>query len=184
MRDKVPRKHSNGTELRGRRAEGIFCDTTLPPGLAGRRSAADHFTEAKNMKRAWSAAQSVVRLVALGSIAVCSVAVAATTELMSRATDGTPGEGGDRDSTISSDGRYVAFRSARADRLPSGAMFEIDDEAYLAWQRLCYRWSPSGYVGAGLLQPLGKVKVLTPPSTVAVLEAGYRPWVHPSVLRP
>ena len=25
--------------------------------------------------------------------------------------------------------------------------------------------------------------VLTPPSTVAVLERGYRPWVHPSVLR-
>jgi len=26
------------------------------------------------------------------------------------------------------------------------------------------------------------VRVLTPPSTELVLEAGYRPWVHPSVL--
>jgi hypothetical protein len=63
MRGKVPRKHSNGTELRGRRAEGIFWDTTLPPGLAGRRDAADHFTEARNMKRAWhEARESVVDL--------------------------------------------------------------------------------------------------------------------------
>ena len=77
-------------------------------------------------------------------------------------------------------GRY---ESMRADRLPAGAMFERDGDAYLAWQRLAYRWSPGGYTVAELLQPIGKVKVLTPPSTVAVLERGYRPWVHPSVLR-
>ena len=77
-------------------------------------------------------------------------------------------------------GRY---QSTRADRLPSGAMFEIDGEAYLAWQRLAFQWSPGGYSMAGLLKEFGKVRVLAPPSTVAVLERGYRPWVHPSVLR-
>lgn len=77
-------------------------------------------------------------------------------------------------------GRHQSFR---ADRLPAGAMFEVDGQAYLAWQRLAFQWLPGGYSVAGLLKEFGKVKVLTPPSTVAVLERGYRPWVHPSVLR-
>jgi hypothetical protein len=76
MRDKVPRKHSNGTELRGRRAEGIFCDPTLPPGLAVRRSAADHFTEAKNMKRAWSAARAVACFIGLEMLTAAASAIA------------------------------------------------------------------------------------------------------------
>jgi hypothetical protein len=76
------------------------------------------------------------------------------------------------------------YQSRRADKLPSGALFEIEGKAHLAWQRIAYLWSASGYTVAGLVRDLGKVKVLTPPSTVAVLEAGYRPWVHPSVLRP
>ena len=71
----------------------------------------------------------------------------------------------------------------RADRLPAGAMFEFAGEAYLAWHRLAFRWSAGGYSVEGLLKDFGKVRVLTPPSTVAVLERGYRPWVHPSVLR-
>ena len=71
----------------------------------------------------------------------------------------------------------------RAEQLPSGAMFEVEGEAYLAWQRVAYLWSPGGYTVAGLLKDLGKVQVLTPPSTEHVLEAGYRPWVHPSVMR-
>ena len=70
-----------------------------------------------------------------------------------------------------------------AEKLPAGAMFEVAGEAYLAWQRLAFRWSAGGYSIAGLLKEFGKVRVLTPPSTVAVLERGYRPWVHPSVLR-
>jgi hypothetical protein len=49
---------------------------------------------------------------------------------------------------------------------------------------VAYLWSPGGYDVAGLAKDLGKVRVLTPPSTVRVLEAGYRPWVHPSVLQP
>jgi hypothetical protein len=70
-----------------------------------------------------------------------------------------------------------------AERLPAGSMFELDGQAYLAWQRLAFRWSPGGYTLAGLLHDLGKASVPTSPSTVAVLERGYRPWVHPSVLR-
>jgi hypothetical protein len=63
-------------------------------------------------------------------------------------------------------------------------MFEAEGKAYLAWQRVAYLWSPGGYTAAGLTKDFGKVQVLTPPSTETVLEAGYRPWVHPSVLVP
>jgi hypothetical protein len=71
----------------------------------------------------------------------------------------------------------------RAEQLPPGSMFEVDGRAYLAWQRVAYLWSPGGYTSAGLVKDFGTVTVLTPPSTEHVLEAGYRPWVHPSVWR-
>jgi hypothetical protein len=72
----------------------------------------------------------------------------------------------------------------RADHLAAGVMFEVEEQAYLAWQRVAYLWSPGGYERAGLTRAFGLVRALTPPSTLSVLEAGYRPWVHPSVMRP
>jgi hypothetical protein len=77
----------------------------------------------------------------------------------------------------------AGYATRRAEQLPPGAMFAVDGKAYLAWQRLALLWAPGGYTVAGLLKDFGKVQVLTPPSTELVLEAGYRPWVHPSVLR-
>ena len=77
----------------------------------------------------------------------------------------------------------AGYATRRAEQLPPGAMFEVDGKAYLAWQRVAYLWSPGGYTVAGLLKDFGTVPVLTPPSTELVLEAGYRPWVHPSVMR-
>jgi hypothetical protein len=78
----------------------------------------------------------------------------------------------------------VGYATRRAEQLPPGAMFAVADQAYLAWQRVAFLWSPGGYTVAGLAKDFGKVQVLTPPSTERVLEAGYRPWVHPSVMRP
>ena len=77
----------------------------------------------------------------------------------------------------------AGYATRRAEQLPPGAMFAVDGKAYLAWQRLAFLWAPDGYTATGLLKEFGKVRVLTPPSTELVLEAGYRPWVHPSVLR-
>ncbi len=60
-----------------------------------------------------------------------------------------------------------------------------DDEKQAAMVRgnNLLRWSSKGYVSAGR-RPRGiKVDVLTPPSIVAVLKAGYRPLWHPSVDR-
>ena len=79
----------------------------------------------------------------------------------------------------SSEGR--AMRNA--EQLPAGAMFDVDGEACLAWQRVAYLWSAGGYTRAKLTKEFGRVRVLTPPSTLRVLETGYRPWVHPSVMR-
>ena len=78
----------------------------------------------------------------------------------------------------------AGYATRRADQLPPGAMFTVKDRAYLAWQRVAYLWSPGGYSVADLTKDFGKVQVLTPPATERVLEAGYRPWVHPSVMRP
>ena len=41
------------------------------------------------------------------------------------------------------------------------------------------RWSENGYVGK-IARPRGMATVLTPPSIVAVLSAGYAPQWHPS----
>lgn len=87
-----------------------------------------------------------------------------------------------RDET--SAGTTIAPLIHRANQLPTGAMFEVDGRAFLAWQRVAYLWAPGGYTRAGLTKDFGRARVLTPLSTLRVLEAGYRPWVHPSVMRP
>jgi hypothetical protein len=43
------------------------------------------------------------------------------------------------------------------------------------------RWTTCPNETAGIPRGFGKVNVLTP-STLRVLEAGYPPWVHPSVI--
>jgi hypothetical protein len=68
----------------------------------------------------------------------------------------------------------------KIDTLPDGAMIAMAGEAYaLRGQRLL-RWMPQGYSGTKP-RPRGiTVKLLTPPSIVAVLKAGYAPLWHPS----
>jgi hypothetical protein len=67
----------------------------------------------------------------------------------------------------------------RLGRLPPGAMFRHGEEAYLMATTGVWRWSPEGYARANL--PAGLlVAVLTPPSVVGALLAGYPAEVHPS----
>ncbi len=59
--------------------------------------------------------------------------------------------------------------------LPDGAMFASEERAYALRDGMALPWSFAGYgppdrFAAGL-----EVDVLTPPSTVATLAAGYRP---------
>ena len=62
--------------------------------------------------------------------------------------------------------------------LPDGAMVQAGDESYLIAQGGALRWSMAGYekTRAALDHPL----LLTPPSTLRAMGAGYRPVLHPS----
>jgi hypothetical protein len=67
-------------------------------------------------------------------------------------------------------------------RLPDGAMVQSGAESYLIAQGRALRWSPSGY--RAVQNPLREAMLLTPPSTLRALAAGYRPLLHPSASQP
>ena len=70
----------------------------------------------------------------------------------------------------------------RSTTLPDGAFVVGDDAAFLVLGRRLLRWTPAGYVDARP-RPRGTAVVLTPPSLLAVLAAGWDgvvPLLHPS----
>jgi hypothetical protein len=64
--------------------------------------------------------------------------------------------------------------------LPDGAMVQQGEESFLVVQGRVLLWSPAGY--AGVERQLDDAKLLTPPSTLRALDAGYRPTLHPTAL--
>ena len=73
--------------------------------------------------------------------------------------------------------RLHALTSPTAD-LPDGAMVLQDGVPHLILGRLARPWSLRGY---GIpVTPLDPAQLVTPPATVAVLRAGYRPQLHAS----
>ncbi len=64
--------------------------------------------------------------------------------------------------------------------LPDGAMVQDGAESYLILNGRPLKWSFDGYSKAP--RPLANAMLLTPPSTLRALGAGYRPVRHPSVL--
>jgi hypothetical protein len=62
--------------------------------------------------------------------------------------------------------------------LPDGAMVAADGESYLVAQGHVWRWSFGGYRTMG--DALRDAQLLTPPSTLRALRAGYQPVLHPS----
>jgi hypothetical protein len=64
-----------------------------------------------------------------------------------------------------------------AAELPDGAMFAIDDAAFAVRGGRALPWSVGGY-GRPAPLPAGGVRVLTPPTTLAALRAGYAPLWH------
>jgi hypothetical protein len=64
------------------------------------------------------------------------------------------------------------------EKLPDGAMVQQGAESYLIVQGRALRWSPAGYRNAqGTIED---AMLLTPPSTLRTLDAGYRPVLHES----
>lgn len=73
---------------------------------------------------------------------------------------------------------------AHVEDLPAGVMVEREAGVpELVWgkERTLVRWSHHGYTGAEIVEPSREVRVITPPSTVAVMAAGFTPKVHESV---
>jgi hypothetical protein len=62
--------------------------------------------------------------------------------------------------------------------LPDGAMVQQGVESYLIAQGRALLWSPAGY--SKVDGALNEAMLLTPPSTLRALAAGYRPVLHPS----
>lgn len=62
--------------------------------------------------------------------------------------------------------------------LPDGAMVQQGSESYLILLGRALLWSPAGYTAAGnsTVHPM----LLTPPSTLRALDAGYHPVLHES----
>lgn len=73
----------------------------------------------------------------------------------------------------------AAHGTARCRQLPDGTMVASGGRAWLVAGGSVRAWGHAGY-GAAVPVPDDPVTVLTPPSTVAVLAAGWRPRLHPS----
>ena len=63
-------------------------------------------------------------------------------------------------------------------QLPDGAMVLAGDASFLILQGRALQWSMAGY--RGVETALEDALLLTPPSTLRALNAGYRPVLHPS----
>ena len=78
--------------------------------------------------------------------------------------------------------RYRRFHVADARELPDGTFVLNDGETQLVHRARLLTWSLRGYVDAQR-RPSGQIRVITPPSLVAVLQQGWDgdvPFVHPS----
>ncbi len=71
-------------------------------------------------------------------------------------------------------------RPMSLEQLPDGAMLQGGGESYLILQGRALAWSPAGYRKAQTT--LQDAMLLTPPSTLRALMAGYRPVLHPSAV--
>ncbi len=78
------------------------------------------------------------------------------------------------------DGKAKRLHRRALDELPDGAMIALDGEAFAVRGNRLLRWTPSGYTQARPRPRAMQVDVLTPPSIVAVLKAGFHPLWHPS----
>jgi hypothetical protein len=84
-------------------------------------------------------------------------------------------------------GRSKRTFCAQLDDLPDGVFVDLggpDGRATLIWGGRLFDWSPRGYTRRRSPPRGREVSVLTPPSTVHAIRAGYVPDVHPSAFYP
>jgi hypothetical protein len=78
------------------------------------------------------------------------------------------------------EGRRKRTFSARWDTVPDGAFVALGEKAWLVRRRELLAWSDGGYAERRGRPRTGSVEVLTPPSIVTMLAAGYPVVMHPS----
>lgn len=76
------------------------------------------------------------------------------------------------------DGKKKRIYRTELGSLPDGAYVAVDGRPKLLWRGTLHTWSDRGYAERRKIRAREDGEVLTPPSIVAVLEAGYRPKVH------
>jgi hypothetical protein len=84
---------------------------------------------------------------------------------------------------VASSSRTQRHHEAALDELPDGAFVLRDDEPYLVLGTSLLRWSPARYATRDPRTTGSRTVLITPPSLVAVLRAGWQPLVpliHPS----
>ena len=78
------------------------------------------------------------------------------------------------------DGRKKRIHRRKIDDIPDGTMIALNGQAYAVRGIFLLHWTPNGYDNRKR-RPQGiAVAVLTPPTILAVLDAGYSPRWHPS----
>jgi hypothetical protein len=83
------------------------------------------------------------------------------------------------------EGRAQRHHEARLDDLPDGAFVVHDGEACLLAGDTLLVWSAAGYLARSRAPARERARVITPPSLLAILRAGWEPVVpllHPSAL--
>jgi len=81
------------------------------------------------------------------------------------------------------DGKAKRLHRRAIDSLPDGAVIALEGEPLAVRGAQLLPWTPQGY-GEGRRRPRSiDVDVLTPPAILAVLNAGYRPFWHPSATK-
>jgi hypothetical protein len=70
--------------------------------------------------------------------------------------------------------------TARCDALPDGSYVALEGQAWLVLGAELLAWSAEGYRQRRLRPMTAELVLLTPPSIVDVLRAGYRAGLHPS----
>ena len=78
------------------------------------------------------------------------------------------------------DGRAKRSHRRNIDAMPDAAFVALEGDAFVVRGDTLLHWTPNGYDTRRMRPRRIAVDVLTPPATLAVLAAGYRPHWHPS----
>lgn len=78
-------------------------------------------------------------------------------------------------------GKKLHALPMQMEKLPDGAMVQAGEASYLIAKGKPLRWSFAGYHAAEA--SVADARLITPPSTLRALAAGFQPILHPSVSR-